>query len=274
MQDFGEVRSRWDQCLAHYNVEKSDIEAQIGTIRETMGEEKSPLPGSFLSRLKSRVSQGVEVLKAKKQVRDLERRLSAAKGNVGAEATRTREQLLAVALASDVKVGAKVEFARMPASSKALGDLRQQVGAVTEDLEQAAKAQDFAYSVKDSASTLQAYDAAQKAVGSLNRLSVRLMQPPSELTGSAQLNSFGLSSNLNITTFTQNQAGKGQWLNSEMAKSMRSAISELRDLDKNIGTSLKSIDDRRTSLSQEVIAAACLADADFGKLHKSVESWL
>ncbi len=63
-------------------------------------------------------------------------------------------------------------------------------------------------------------------------------------------------------------------MNTEMAKSMRNAISKLKALDEKIGASQQSVVGRQTSLSQGAMTAACLADADFGKVYKAVEPWL
>lgn len=210
VQDFGELHTRWGQFLSRYEAGKSDVEAQIRTIRESVKGKEEPLSDGLLSRLKNKVGRGVELVKARKQVWDLERRLSSLKGEVGAEAARIRDQLLPIALAHSVNAEAKAELDRMPALSKNLNELRRTVAAVIQDLERAAKAQDVAYSVKDAASTWQAKDAADKAGSSLRRLVVQLMQPPPRLGGGVW-NQIGFDefTSLNNYTFAANRVGEG-----------------------------------------------------------------
>ncbi|MEO7218954.1 MAG: hypothetical protein ABI026_12230 [Gemmatimonadaceae bacterium] len=270
-----ELRSRWDERAKRYDAEKSDIDAQIAAPRESTDQTSRPAAEGFMARLKSQASRGVEAIKARKRVWDLERQLSATRGEVSAEAVRIRDQLFDIALASDVKAGAKAELDRMPKSSKAFEELRRTVAKVAQELETAVKAQDYAFNVQHASARLQAHEAAARAGLSLNQLAVQLLQPPPGLPGSVwdhpDLHAF---TSLDLNTFAANRAGEQRWMYTEMSKSIRRQLEKLKKLDQSIGAALQSIEDRRTALRGEVIAAGCLADADFGSLHKAIEAWL
>jgi hypothetical protein len=272
------VFQRWNEILVSNGERMAEVQAQIGTLRESLQVEKAPATGGLFARLKSRIGDGVETLKIKKKIHDLEADLKVLNTQMQEQGSSFYSRMLSVAFTDAALADDKSEFDGLESAESSFASIQKAIDTAIQKASSAAQAQSDAYALEDdAAATVSAHDETEEAIEAMADVSRRLGAAVGAMPrGDSRKIADGLEAlqELSKNAMCFNLGGGGAWLNDEAASQLKAAAKELRGVKTRLADVSAAMAARRTEIAASVMAAASDADPEFEEMLRTLQAWL